>query len=773
MKSAKESREQFIEKKERIERLLDQTIETFRLDDHKEAVKVVEKLKESFEKEEYTIIVVGEFSAGKSTLLNALMGRRILTSFTSETTATVNFLRHKSVASEGEEGRVYYNDGREKILEKVDKDIIDQYVSTKGENVAENIRKLDLYLDSDFLKDGVSIVDSPGLNGIKEGHREITEEQIKKSHACIFLFTNEHPGSRSEFEFIKELREKMKVKTIFFVLNKIDVIKPEEGETVEIVMENLRDSFKKEFPDTESLPEIWPLSARDALNARDPREQGIARDELLQLEGKSRIQDFESRLMQFLTCGQKTRDIFMVPIDRIRGLVEEIKDTYDQERAVLEGRTDTEEIKKQIEELQQKIEEEESRGKSHQREVKRAVGKINKELASELEEKIENIVNEIIENLKHYEDTAELEGYANSSLEKEFFEKIGKAEERCYESFFEKLQDVVDEEIEDALNEANLENSSVKMRRDQRDRKVFGEHLQKVGLDGMDRRKEERKRELEELRRQQESLEKDYITAKNIEKKIEKLEQEVEKYEEKIDEIKNTSLPEIRYYSELESRKVARGGVFGVAENILWGKRTEKVQVRKVDDSERKEEEARRDKEIEETMKLKEAKEKERNQYSQSCRSSDEIDYEKKKVDEKILRKEEEDKEERESDIKRIEGIEKKNLKSLKREVTKWCEKKEYELKDEVSKRRKELEKVITELVVANIEEEVRRAILKEKDKMEGLLEVQKNAENGLREKLQLLEEKETRLSAIYNEAVDLGNELEMESVDVLEEVSL
>lgn len=203
------------------------------------------------------------------------------------------------------------------------------------------------------------------------------------------------------------------------------------------------------------------------------------------------------------------------------------------------------------------------------------------------------------------------------------------------------------------------------------------------------------------------------------------------------------------------------------------GKKTEKVQVRKVDDSERKEEEARRDKEIEERMKLKEAKEKERNQYLQSCRSSDEIDYEKKKVDEKILRKEVADKEERESNIKRIEGIEKKNLKSLKREVTKWCEEKEYELKDEVSKRRKELEKVITELVVANIEEEVRRVILKEKDKMEGLLEVQKNAENGLREKLQLLEEKETRLSAIYNEAVDLGNELEMESVDVLEEVSL
>ena len=105
--------------------------------------------------------------------------------------------------------------------------------------------------------------------------------------------------------------------------------------------------------------------------------------------------------------------------------------------------------------------------------------------------------------------------------------------------------------------------------------------------------------------------------------------------------------------------------------------------------------------------------------------------------------------------------------------MTEWCGEQGDKLKDEVSEHRKELEKAITELVVANIKEEVQRAILKEKDEMERLLEVQRNAENGLREKLQLLEEKENRLSAIYNEAVDLGNELEMESIDVLEEVSL
>ena len=50
------------------------------------------------QKEEFSIVIVGEFSVGKSTFLNALMGEKILPSYSDETTATVTFLKHKGKA---------------------------------------------------------------------------------------------------------------------------------------------------------------------------------------------------------------------------------------------------------------------------------------------------------------------------------------------------------------------------------------------------------------------------------------------------------------------------------------------------------------------------------------------------------------------------------------------------------------------------------------------------------------------------------------------------
>ena len=117
------------------------------------------------------------------------MRKRILPSFTNETTATVNFLYHKEKSAAGEAGVVHYYDGTALKLDDADIETVGKYVSTKGNDVVNKVEHLDLFLESDFLKDGVTLVDSPGLNGVAEGHREITEQQILKSHASIFLFS--------------------------------------------------------------------------------------------------------------------------------------------------------------------------------------------------------------------------------------------------------------------------------------------------------------------------------------------------------------------------------------------------------------------------------------------------------------------------------------------------------------------------------------------------------------------------------------------------------
>ena len=222
---------------------------------------------ENLEKGEFTIVLVGEFSAGKSTFLNALMGEKILPSFTSETTATVNFLKHKNKSENGESGCVYYNDGTKKIIDYADINTISKYVSTESsEDVAKNIKHLDLYLDSKFLENNVTLVDSPGLNGVADGHREITEEQIERSSASIFLFNANQPGSNSDFEFLRNLQKK--VNSIICVLNQIDCIKESEGQTVETVVAKLKENYKKMIPEAKTIPEIIPVAAYPALIAR-------------------------------------------------------------------------------------------------------------------------------------------------------------------------------------------------------------------------------------------------------------------------------------------------------------------------------------------------------------------------------------------------------------------------------------------------------------------------------------------------------------------------
>ena len=96
------------ERKIKILNLLEKNREFYKISNREHEVEVFDELINNLKNEEFSIVLVGEFSAGKSTFLNALMGEKILPSFTDETTATVNFLRNKEKSENGEEGRVFF-----------------------------------------------------------------------------------------------------------------------------------------------------------------------------------------------------------------------------------------------------------------------------------------------------------------------------------------------------------------------------------------------------------------------------------------------------------------------------------------------------------------------------------------------------------------------------------------------------------------------------------------------------------------------------------------
>ena len=317
-------------------------------------------------KEEFSIVIVGEFSVGKSTFLNALMGEKILPSYSDETTATVTFLRHKNKADNQQKGCVHYADGSCEDIDSIETDVISKYVSTRSDiPVAATVNHLDLFLDSPFLDGNITLVDTPGLNGTADGHREITEAQIMKSNVCLFMFSADRPGGKSEFEFLSQI--KTKANKIIFVLNKIDQIKNTENESCEKVAENMLKNYGKIFPDATEMPEIWCVSAYQALVARSAANlsyrgrTNISDGDKQKLLKMSRMEEFEDGLWNFITDGDKARSSLITPISRASRMIDETLKNLELEAAIYDSAVDDSEARQIIDELNGKIAETEGK----------------------------------------------------------------------------------------------------------------------------------------------------------------------------------------------------------------------------------------------------------------------------------------------------------------------------------------------------------------------------------------------------------------------------
>ena len=505
-KNAAEIKQAYLQKKNQVLSLLDQTKRFYEEEHMDDRANVFSDLHRKLEEGGFSIVVVGEFSTGKSTLLNALMGKKLLPSFTNETTATVNFLRHKDQAPNGEAGIVYYNDGHTVSLPDDNLETIAKYVSTKGNNVAANVQHLDLFMDSDFLKDGVMLVDSPGLNGIAEGHREITEDQIAKSHASIFLFSSDHPGSKTDFEMLNDLLQR--VNTIFFVLNKIDVIKESEGESVEDVVEKLKENYHAKFPNAR-IPEILPVSAWNALRARDPISRRTLDDtQRKNFEESSRFSAFEARLLRFLTCGEKTKQELTAPVIHVIDIVKKSRDGYEEEKSALETLNDGTEIQGKINSLQDEmshIKKERTISSSH---VKQLVNQGFRETRNELSANIDNYTKTKINDIAGLESLDELNDYVQS-FERIYLRKVQGFLRDADQSLRQNIEDIINQEFVQAAE--SIENNmigkemgavklSIKNHLDTSERSCDD------NTDFMEAREKELKNQLQDLRKETNSL---------------------------------------------------------------------------------------------------------------------------------------------------------------------------------------------------------------------------------------------------------------------------
>jgi small GTP-binding protein len=202
------------------------------------------------------VTVMGEFNAGKSTFVNALLGEEVAPMGITPTTATINVLKYGAERK----GRVVYLDDTARDVDWKD---VPALLKGLRADEAKRIRVVEVLYPLETLQ-RVNVVDTPGLNSIHPEHEATARRFISEADAVVWLFTVDQAAKATEGAALDKI--KSEGKKILGVLNKIDRCSPEE-------LEKIREHVTKSVGD--ELETVVPFGARQALQARRANDDAL------------------------------------------------------------------------------------------------------------------------------------------------------------------------------------------------------------------------------------------------------------------------------------------------------------------------------------------------------------------------------------------------------------------------------------------------------------------------------------------------------------------
>ncbi len=226
------------------------------------------------------VLVVGEAKRGKSTLVNALLGRQVLPVGVTPLTAVAVTVTHGT--DEGLE--VAFADGRS---DRYPLSALDDLGTEHGNpGNALGVSSITARLDAPLLARGVEIVDTPGTGSVYAHNTATADSVLPTMDAAIFVLTADPPVSASEHELLGRVRE-LSV-TTFVVLNKADYLDAAGlAEAVAFTGRFAGDATGR------AAARVYPVSARAALSpAGDAGFAELAADFVAYL-GAGRSADLE------------------------------------------------------------------------------------------------------------------------------------------------------------------------------------------------------------------------------------------------------------------------------------------------------------------------------------------------------------------------------------------------------------------------------------------------------------------------------------------------
>ncbi|OXS54809.1 dynamin family protein [Bacillus sp. V-88] len=192
----------------------------------------VERLAEKLNNHELILAFCGHFSAGKSTMINRLMGEDILPSSPIPTSANLVKVHH----AQTDFAKIHYHQSQPLYFKApYDFETIKDFCKN-----GEDVYSVEIGRKRSDVPEGVSVLDTPGVDSTDDAHRLSTESAIHLADAVFYVMDYNHVQSQVNFEFTKEMvRHGVK---LYLIVNQIDKHQEEELSFSEF-QESVKNSF--------------------------------------------------------------------------------------------------------------------------------------------------------------------------------------------------------------------------------------------------------------------------------------------------------------------------------------------------------------------------------------------------------------------------------------------------------------------------------------------------------------------------------------------------
>jgi small GTP-binding protein len=247
----------------------------------------------------FMLVVCGEYNAGKSSLLNALLGQKVMEEGVTPTTDRVTIVTYGP-------------------LER---------------NVEESTSILRREYPAEILRD-LAFVDTPGTNAVVKKHQELTERFVPRADLVLFVTSADRPFTESERTFLQLIGSWGK--KIVILVNKIDIIEdPEERQKImQFVRENARETLGV-------TPQVFAVKARAAFKAKQSGDPS-------QLAGTG-LPELEAYIESTLAASERLKLKLTNPLGVASHISEKYKTVVDERLRLLEDdRKTLEEIDRQL-----------------------------------------------------------------------------------------------------------------------------------------------------------------------------------------------------------------------------------------------------------------------------------------------------------------------------------------------------------------------------------------------------------------------------------------